>query len=333
MRHDAQPAWRLFIVNIICIGLMALTLALGLSATGLSLEPESLLLPLVSAALIGAVAFFAARRASDRAQMVGFACGSAAQLILITALMTPLTYVAATSDLPLQDASLAALDRGLGLDWRAYLAFLNDWPGVSRFFGLGYAMIGWPLFAAPVLLACQRHFGRLQQFTLAFALALVATTVISTLVPALGAYQELGLKASDSTYLAPLGYLDQLRDFPQVRSGALHELDLIHLVGIITFPSFHAAAAVLYVWGFWAIWWMRPAAIIVEGTMLLATPAGGGHYFVDVFAGMGVAVLAIAAAGWIGARVTRPLVRVAEAGTAPAGIPEAGSLAPVSASS
>jgi hypothetical protein len=31
--------------------------------------------------------------------------------------------------------------------------------------------------------------------------------------------------------------------------------------------------------------------------MLMATPLMGGHYFVDVFAGIGVAVLAIAARG------------------------------------
>jgi hypothetical protein len=72
------------------------------------------------------------------------------------------------------------------------------------------------------------------------------------------------------------------------------------LVGIVTFPSFHAAAAVLYLWALWCVWWMRPLALLANGAMLLATPIGGGHYFVDVFAGMAVAVLAIAAALRIG---------------------------------
>lgn len=43
--------------------------------------------------------------------------GAAAQLILASALITPLTYVAAATDLPLQDANLALADRMLGLDW------------------------------------------------------------------------------------------------------------------------------------------------------------------------------------------------------------------------
>ncbi len=51
---------------------------------------------------------------------------------------------------------------------------------------------------------------------------------------------------------------------------------------------------------------MRPLALMANVAMLLATPLVGGHYFVDVFAGVGLAVLAIAAARRIGDRSTRP---------------------------
>jgi hypothetical protein len=40
--------------------------------------------------------------------------------------------------------------------------------------------------------------------------------------------------------------------------------------------------------------------------MLLATPLVGGHYFVDVIAGVGLSVLAIAAARLIGEWSIRP---------------------------
>jgi hypothetical protein len=41
-----------------------------------------------------------------------------AQIVLITGIMAPLTYIAASTNLPMQDANLLALDRALHLDWR-----------------------------------------------------------------------------------------------------------------------------------------------------------------------------------------------------------------------
>jgi hypothetical protein len=303
--HEAQAAWRLFTLNWIPLALMALALALGLALTKFSIKPESALFSLGAIALYTGIAYYCARGSRRQSAVIAFIFGSAAQLFLITALMTPLTYIAAAVDLPLYDASLAALDRALGLDWRGYLAFVNERPWLIGYLALGYALIAWPVFGVPVLLGATRRFSRLQQFTFAFALALVATTFISTLVPALGAYQQLGLSPSDYSHITPGGYLDQLRDFPRVRDGTLRELDIIHLVGIITFPSFHAAACVLYLWALWAIWWMRPIMVLSNGLMLFATPIGGGHYFVDVFAGIGIAVLAIAAAKALAARMTQ----------------------------
>lgn len=322
MVHLHSPdEWRLFSCNWIPLACMAAALALGLPLGGFSLKPEGALLPLSVAALFAGVAYFSARRAMPHGPMLTFMFGASAQLLLVTALMTPLTYIAAATDLPLQDGNLAALDRMLGLDWRAYIAFVNERPWLISYLALGYASIAWPVFGVPVLLGVTRRYRRLQQFTLAFALALIATTVVSTLTPALGAYHGLGLKLADYAHIVPGGYLDQLRDFPRVRDGSLRELDIVHLVGIITFPSFHAAAAVLYLWAFWSIWWMRPLALMANGLMLAATPIGGGHYFVDVLAGIGVAVLAIAASRWIGHRVTRPATRPA---VLPEGVAEAG---------
>ena len=301
--HEAQAAWRLFTLNWIPLALMGLTLALCVALTNFSVRLESMLLPLGAAALIGGVAYVYAL-ARRRNALVFFALGSTAQLVVIAVLMPPLTYIAAAAGLPMQDANLAYLDRMLGLDWRVYFNFIYDRPTLIPYMLLGYAMIGWPMFGIPITLGAARQYRRLQQFTLACALTLIVTTVISTLLPALGTYYEYGIMP-DLSVFKPGGYLGQLRDLPLVRDGSLRVLDIMQLGGIITFPSFHAAAAVLYLWALWGVWWMRPLALIANGGMLLATPMGGGHYFVDVFAGVAVAVLAIAAAKRLGAWLTR----------------------------
>lgn len=301
----ASAEWRLFCLNWIPIGAMGATLALCLVLTDFSIRWASAALPLGAAALYAGVAYYNAYAPHKRDPLVVFVLGATAQVVLITLLMTPLTYVAAAANLPMMDAGLNDLDRALGLDWRAYFLFIYHRPQLITAAVLGYGLIGIPVFGIPILLGFTRHFRRLQEFTFAFGLSLVATAIISALIPAIGTYDLLGIRP-DPAIFTPGSYLDQLRDLPLVRDGSLRELDIPKLAGIITFPSFHAAAAVLYLWACWAIWWMRPPALIINAGMLLATPVGGGHYFVDVFAGMAVAVLAIATGRWIGNRLTRP---------------------------
>jgi membrane-associated phospholipid phosphatase len=223
--------------------------------------------------------------------------------VLATVAMAPLTYVAAATNFPMQDANLLAIDRALGLDWLAFISYVNERPLLATWLNFGYSMIKWPIFLIPVVLAMQHRYCRIQEFTLAFALALVVTTIISAFVPAIGVFQQLGLEPVSFTNLHPQAYLDQLRDLPLVREGSLRHLDLFSLAGVVTFPSFHAASGVLYLWAFWPVWWMRPVALLANGAMLVSTPVDGGHYFIDVFAGIAVAIIAIAAAKWIGRKV------------------------------
>ncbi len=289
------------------IAAMALALLAGVALSDFSLKVQGAYLPLGVAALYTGIAYrnaFTPRLYDPR---VVFAVASTAQLVLIVALMTPLTYIAAAAGLPLQDAQLVMLDRALGLDWPGYLAFFNARPQLMGYLALGYSLISWPVLGLPVILGLSGRYERLQQFTLAFALALIATTLVSMLVPAAGAFYGHGLAADAFSHIIPGGYLDQMRDFPGVRDGTLRRLDIVHLVGIIMFPSFHATSAVLFLWAFWSVWWMRPLALITNGLMLAATPIGGGHYFVDVIAGVAVAGLAIVAANAAAARLRRPV--------------------------
>jgi PAP2 superfamily len=288
-------AWRLFELNWIPLGGMGAALALCLMLTDFSLEPLGAATSF-GVAMLYAVLAYRNPKATPRDIKVAFVLGSTAQIVLVTMLMTPLTYVAAAAHFPMRDADLFAIDRALGLDWRAYVDFVDAHPALAAALHCGYAMIRWPIFAIPIALAVVARFDRLQEFTLAFGLALIATTVASAFVPAIGAFHHLGLDPADFPHLNPLGYLDELRVLPPVREGALRALDLFGLTGVVTFPSFHAASALLYGWALWPARWMRPVAIAANGLMLASTPIDGGHYFIDVLAGIAVALAAIAAA-------------------------------------
>jgi PAP2 superfamily protein len=298
--HDAAVGWRRFQRNWILIGLMSAALALSIGLTRFSIELSGLALSLGFVAVYAGFAYANAHSRSRRDPQVMFVLGSIAQIVLVTVVMAPLTYVAAAANFPLRDAELLALDRWLGLDWAAYVGFVNDHPLLSGWLSYGYSMIRWPLFAIPVILTAAHRYCRLQDFTLAFGLALSATTLVSALVPAIGVYQQIGLDPSQLTNLNPQAYLDQVRDLAPVREGVLRHIDLFGLAGIVTFPSFHAASAVLYAWALWPVRWFRPIAVIANAAMLASTPIDGGHYFIDLVAGIAVALVSIVVACRLG---------------------------------
>jgi membrane-associated phospholipid phosphatase len=95
--------------------------------------------------------------------------------------------------------------------------------------------------------------------------------------------------------LHPVDDFDHVRHLLLLREGKLRVPEIGQLTGIVTFPSFHAAAAMLYLWALWAISWMRAIAVICNVLLLLSTPIDGGHYFIDVVAGVCLAILSILA--------------------------------------
>ena len=305
MHPEESDALRLFRYNWLIIGCVAVALVVSLALTGFSIKPASLLLPVAMAGVYLAAAFYNAHRGEKRDPLVIFTLGSTGQVVVLSMLMGPLTYVAASADLPFQDTTLGALDRALGFNWPAYIGFMSSNDTMISGAIFAYSMIRWPVFGIPVALGFAGRFRRLQEFTLALALSLIATTVISALVPAIGIYDERAISGSHAIFQSP-AYLAQLHDLPAVRNGMLRDLDLMKLAGIVTFPSFHATSAVVFFWALWSVWWMRPIAVVTMGAMLLVTPFVGGHYIVDIIAGIALGIVAIVAARWISNRVLSP---------------------------
>ena len=302
---DAEAAWRFFLFNWIVIGALAGVLGVGLLLTHFSIGPVGLLVAIGYVALYAGFAHANARSPVRRDPQVMFVLGASAQLALATAVMTPLTYIGAAINFPMQDATLNAIDRAMGLDWAAYLNFVDARPVLAEWLNYAYGMISWPLFAIPVVLAATRRYRRIEEFTFAFVAALAVTTLLSSLIPAIGTYHQIGIDPGTLKHVDAGGYLIAPRDLPPTRDGALRHLELLNLGGIVTFPSFHAASAVLFAWALWAVRWARPIGLLVNGAMLAATPLSGGHYFIDVFAGVGIAVLAIVAARRIAQALAR----------------------------
>jgi hypothetical protein len=316
--QEVQAAWRYFLFNWVVIGVMGAVLALSLMVTDFSIELTGLAVSVGYVGIYGGFAHANACSPLRRDPQVMFVLGGTAQIVLITAIMAPLTYVAASTNLPMQDSNLLAIDRALHLDWAAYVGFVDDHPALAAWLNYSYTMIRWPIFAIPIALAAMGHYRRIEEFTFAFGAALAVTTILSALMPAIGVYAQIGLDPATLKNIDPRAYLDQLRDLPPTREGGLRHLALLGLGGIVTFPSFHAASAVLYAWALWPARWFRPLIVLVNGLMLAATPINGGHYFIDLIAGIAIAACAIMAARSAGHVIARRQGRLAR--PAPIGV-------------
>lgn len=297
---ERQIANRLQLANWGLVAGCALALCIALAVTTFTLEGLMTTDALTAPTLAVAGLWLMRRGWGERP---AFAMLAFAQMGLVVMCAAPLSYIGLGAGMPLQDARFAELDRLLGLDWPAYFHFAMAHPELLLYAKVFYAMILIPGFGVPVILGLTGQHVRLQQFVMAATLALCVVIVISTLLPAVGTYFEFGLPSATELFTAN-GYGGQAQEIPMLRDGTLRALNLAKLGGILTFPSFHAATALLSIWSLWSIWWLRPALLMANGGMLVATPLVGGHYFVDVIAGVAVAALTIQASKSLTAVVT-----------------------------
>ncbi len=288
---DARLAWRTFNLNWIPIGALGGALLLAIARTDFLLEPVAFGLAAAVALGLALIVYAHALVRADAADpKLVFWLGTTAQVILVTAIVGPLSYVANALDWPLQDHALLLIDRAMGLNPEPIAAFVNDHRWLAKCLETGYGFIKWPLLGVPIILAMTLRLIRLQQFVLALNIALAVTIVISVFVPAIGTFYGLNLSPAENfPALNSSVYAAQLRDILSLRDGSLRQLELFRLAGIVSFPSFHAASAVLYMWALWPVWGFRSAAIAINGLMIAATPVVGAHYVIDVIAGVALA--------------------------------------------
>jgi len=218
-----------------------------------------------------------------------------AQIMAFAAAGAPLSYLAASVNLPLHDNLLDALDKALGFDWLALLGFINAHPALQPLATGVYLSFAPQLAITVLVLGFSGQADRLRTFVLAFMLAALLTIAISALLPAEGVWSHYGLTAGANTIL-PTSHTSW-PVFHGLRDGSYRLIVAAGAEGIITFPSLHAALGVLFAVTLWPVPVLRWFALALNAAMLAATPIDGSHYLVDMLAGAAVAL-----ACWLVAR-------------------------------
>lgn len=263
-------------------------LLLGVSKIVLDLKS---LVPVVSTVLLlsgSAIVFH--RRGSTKSSLIMEALAGG---IAFSVLVLLSTYLAVSLNAPLADHGLVAMDRQIGFDGVALIRLVDGIPALSWALMHAYASFALQLLLLPILLILFDHPARAFVLVLAYAVVGYVASLTSIWFPALGSHVVYAIDPESLRSINPhFGYafLDQ---FNAVREQAEFTFSLTTAEGILTFPSVHAAVALICGVSAFGVAWLRYPFLLLNSLMGFATLTHGGHYLVDVIAGLGVAALAL----------------------------------------
>jgi PAP2 superfamily len=200
-----------------------------------------------------------------------------------TAAFTALTYLAASCAFPLQDVMMERLDRAIGFDWSAWHDAVLDRPILSWLLLVAYASLLPQTILSIIYFPATDRPARIRELLLLAGATSAATVLISAIWPALGPFAEHG------------GWnVAYLRDLLALRAGGPWHFELSAMDGIVTMPSYHTVMAVLFTYAFRRTGLVGYGIATLNLVMLLSIPPIGGHYLVDMLAGVALALGAIA---------------------------------------
>lgn len=220
------------------------------------------------------------------------------QLATVILMGIMLSYAASTVQMPYRDVDLYAVDRWFGFEREAYMAFLSHHDGLRDVLFFAYMSMMYQQILVVVASIVARRIDRLQVYIIAFAIAVTATAAIASVMPAENAMIYVD-KVSTGLSTLPDGRHSYFPTLQGLRDGTLRIIDFAHMEGLISFPSFHTADALLFVWALWPIRVLRVVLVPLNLLLIAATPLCGAHYVADIAGGAAVALGAIVITTWV----------------------------------
>ena len=279
---------------------LLLLLALGLLAVQLTapltIDPASLIkLAVAGSTLVAAALFYRWRRPNPAFAAM---CFGLTQVLLFSAMGALLSYALARNGGALWDESFARWDRALGFDWLGYVRWVDQSELIATTYRYAYASLVPQVVVLVIVLGFTLRLALLRAVLAAAMISGTSIVLLSALFPAESNFVALGLKAEDFTHVNPFAGFSHYPHLVALREGTEFVIRLPEMQGIITFPSYHAGLATVTLWGFVRsgiapLQWLGGLTALLT---ILATPVDGGHYVVDVLAGIGIAAASILAA-------------------------------------
>jgi hypothetical protein len=179
--------------------------------------------------------------------------------------------------IPFRDASYVQLDRALGINVPAVIAWFAHFPRIVATLNFSYWLLDLFLLAAVLVPALSGQKKRAQQLLVANLLLFMFTIPIFTFAPAIGPWA--GFHFAGSAVQQRVG-----REMLALQTAS------------ICFPSYHAIWAVFSAWALWFIKPLRIPLATLATLIVISTVTTGWHYAIDPIAGVPLALASLACA-------------------------------------
>ncbi|WP_157100545.1 phosphatase PAP2 family protein [Rhodoplanes sp. Z2-YC6860] len=211
---------------------------------------------------------------------------SLAQVLSFSVVLGLFSYLTVTLRFPLIDRYLAHADAAVGVNWLSWFFWISGHPYLNFTLAVAYCSPMLVLFVLVVALPVFVGIERVRELIWVYVVTALIVTAISSIAPAESAWIYFGVpdRVLDVNHLA---------HFAALRSGRMTEIPIAEMTGLVTFPSFHAAVGLILIYAARGVRYLFPLSFAINGLMILSTPSIGGHYFVDVAAGLAVVLFVI----------------------------------------
>jgi hypothetical protein len=193
------------------------------------------------------------------------------------------SYLLVTLDRPLVDTYLVAADHALGLDWLKMYMWIADRPVLRIFLRILYLSVIFQIFFLLFVFNFQGKVHRSWELVWLFVISGLACNLVSAMWSASGAFGFFHVNLQES----------YLKEFMSLRDGTMKVIGANPVQGVVQFPSFHLAMAVLVCYAARGTRILFPVLIIINVLVLIATPPIGGHHFADLWGGLIIALMTI----------------------------------------
>lgn len=272
---------------ILVIG-MILFSAIGMALSGIGVQPAQLLTKaaLYLAILLGA--WFYHRRGVP--QFVGplllvFWLGLFSDLHIFP------MFIAGKHGSTFYDATLASMDRWIGIETPQVMEWVAQFPLIQSFFHHTYSTL---VFLMTLALLAPAFLGRSQaakEFLLSCVFAVMICFPIFTVFQAQGPWTYYGYQPS-------INQDAYMHVFAQLKASPTFVMNLEYRNGLISFPSFHTILAFLAGVALWSIPYLRWIGAFWSISIVISTVTTGTHYLIDVIAGLATVIICTAGAKW-----------------------------------